>query len=227
LRDFRVGVLTGNADFPVDADTRQAALDVAAVLQQAGASVRIDPALPMPSRRIYELHIALARAASAFRRDLADMPPLAAAAAALNPADHGYEALMLRGLTQSHREWLQHNAERQQLRDAWEVFFRDIDVLVAPVSPTPAFALMHDVPKPEQTLPVNGAARPNADTYFWIGLASVAYLPATTIPAATSSAGLPIGLQLIGPEYADLRCIALARLLETAHRGFMPPPRYA
>jgi amidase len=227
LRDFRVGVLTGDADFPVDADTRQAALDVAAVLKDAGASVRIDPALPAPSRRIYQLHIALARAASAYRRDPADVAALMPQAAALDPGDHGYEALMLRGLTQSHREWLQHNAERQRLRDAWETLFRDIDVLVAPISPTPAFPLLHDVPKPAQQLRVDGVARPMADTYFWIGLASVAYLPTTTIPAGRSAAGLPIGLQIIGPDYADLRCIALARLLETAHRGFIAPPLYS
>ncbi len=232
LRDFRVAVLTGDADFPVDADTRRTALEVAAVLKDAGAAVSIDPALPLSSRKQYDLHIALARAASAFRRDPAEIAALVPAAANLDPADRGYEALMLRGLTQTHREWLQHNAERGRLRDAWEVFFRDYDALIAPVSPTPAFALMHEVPKLQQQLMVDGTARPNADTYFWIGLASVAYLPATTIPAGRSAAGLPpglplglpIGLQIIGPEYADLRCIALARLLETAHRGFEPPP---
>jgi amidase len=133
---------------------------------------------------------------------------------------------MLRGLTQSHREWLERNAERQRVRDAWELFFADCDALIAPVSPTPAFPLMHDVPKPQQQLLVDGVMRPNADTYFWIGLASVAYLPATTIPAGRSGAGLPIGLQIIGPEFSDLRCIALARLLESAHRGFTPPPAY-
>lgn len=230
LRDFRVAVLTGDADFPVDADTRQTALDVAAVLKEAGATVRIDPALPLSSRRQYALHIALARAASAFRREPAEIAALARAAAKLDPADHGYGALMLRGLTQTHREWLQHNAERERLREAWEVFFRDCDVLITPVSPTPAFALMHQIPKAQQQLLVDGVARPNADTYFWIGLASVAYLPATTIPAGSSAAGLPslpIGLQIIGPQYADLRCIALARLLETAHRGFVPPPAYS
>lgn len=226
LRDFRVAVLTGDADFPVDADTRQAALAVAAVLRDSGATVRIDPALPVPSRQAYELHIALARAASAFRRDPAEIAALMPQAAALAPADHGYEALMLRGLTQSHREWLAHNAGRQRLRDAWAVFFADCDALIAPVSPTPAFPLMHEVPKPQQQLLVDGVPRPNADTYFWIGLASVAYLPATTIPAGTSAAGLPIGLQIIGPDFSDLRCIALARLLETAHRSFVPPPRY-
>ena len=116
------------------------------------------------------------------------------------------------------------------MRDAWALFFTGCDALIAPVSPTPAFPLMHEVPKAEQRLLLDGVAHPNADTYFWIGLASVAYLPATTIPAGRSgsgpAAGLPIGLQIIGPDYADLRCIALARLLETAHRGFQPPPLF-
>ena len=100
-------------------------------------------------------------------------------------------------------------------------------MLIAPVSPTPAYAHMRDVPKAEQCLMVDGVARPNADTYFWIGLAAVAYLPATTIPAGLSADGLPIGLQIIGPDYADLRCIALARQLEAAHRPFVAPPGYA
>jgi amidase len=63
-----------------------------------------------------------------------------------------------------------------------------------------------------------------ADTYFWIGIAAAAYLPSTTIPAGRSKEGLPVGLQIIGPEHADLSCIALARQLENAHRGFEPPP---
>lgn len=227
LRDYRVAVITGDAEFPVDSDTRRTALDVAQVLKSEGAAVSLDPALPIPSRDYYELHIALARAATSFRRAPADVAALAPAAAALDPADRGYEALMLRGLTQSHREWLERHAERQRLRDRWEVFFRTYDVLIAPVSPTPAFPHMHEVPKPQQQLIVDGKARPNADTYFWIGLAAMAYLPATTIPAGQSAAGLPIGLQIIGPDYADLRCIALARQLESAHRGFLPPPAYA
>jgi Asp-tRNA(Asn)/Glu-tRNA(Gln) amidotransferase A subunit family amidase len=38
--------------------------------------------------------------------------------------------------------------------------------------------------------------------------------------------GLPIGLQIIGPEFADLACIALAHQLETLLGGFKPPPSY-
>lgn len=226
LRDFRIAVKTGDADFPVDEDTRKTALEVAQVLRDAGATVTLDPPLPIPSRDYYELHIALARASTAFRRTPDEVAALVPAAARLSKDDHGYEALMLRGLTQTHRDWLERNVERQRLRDGWEIFFRQHDALIAPVSPTPAFPHMHDTPKPEQQLIVDGGPRPNSDTYFWIGLAAMSYLPTTTIPAGTSSGGLPIGLQILGPDYSDLRCIALARHLETAHRGFRTPPLY-
>ena len=223
-----IAVVTSDADFPVDADTARTTQEVAARLQDLGATVVIDPPLPMPSRDYYELFLALARGSTAFRRDRASIAALAPAAAALDTDDRGYEALMLRGLTQSHREWLERNAERQRLRDAWEVFFTRHHALIAPVSPTPAFPHIRDLPKPMHTLDVDGIQRPMADTYFWIGLASAANLPSTTIPAGWSTCGkaLPIGLQVIGPEYADLRCIALARLLERTHRGFTPPPGF-
>jgi len=226
IEQCRIAVITGDADFPVDADTRRTAIDTARRLQDLGADVTLDPPLPIASRDSYELFLALARGSTGFRRDRASIAALAPAAAALDPDDRGYEALMLRGLTQSHREWLERNAERQRLRDAWDAFFGRYHVLVAPVSPTPAFPHIRDVPKPLHRLDVDGVSRPMADTYFWIGLASGANLPATTIPAGRSAAGLPIGLQLIGPEYADLRCIALARVLEAAHYRFVPPPGY-
>jgi amidase len=222
-REWRVAVLTGDAEFPVDLDTRHAALAVAGVLREAGAKVTLDPALPMASRGYYELYIALLRGSTSFRRPLAEIAALAPAAAALDPADRGYEALMLRGLTQTHREWLERNAERYRLRAGWERFFRDYDALIAPVAPTQAFPHIVDTPKAEQRLSVDGRVRPMADTYFWIGIAATAYLPSTTIPAGRSKHGLPIGLQIIGPEHADLSCIALARYLEKAHRGFEPP----
>jgi len=85
---------------------------------------------------------------------------------------------------------------------------------------------MIEVPKSEHRLEVDGITRPAAATYFWIGLASGSGLPATAIPAGRSASGLPIGLQVIGPDYHDLHCIALARALESLHRGFEPPPAF-
>jgi amidase len=224
LADLRVALISDDAQFPVDTDTRRTVQEVAGVLRGAGAKVTLDPKLPVPSREYYELYIALLRASTSYRRSPAEIAALRPAADAMDPADHGYEALMLRSLTQSHREWLERNAQRYRLRARWEAFFREYDALIAPVSPTPAFPHIREVPKAQQRLLVDGKSRPISDTYFWIGLAAAAYLPVTTIPAGRSLEGLPIGLQIIGPEYGDLSCIALAGHLERAHRGFEPPP---
>jgi hypothetical protein len=36
-----------------------------------------------------------------------------------------------------------------------------------------------------------------------------------------------VGVQIVGPQYGDLRCIRFARLLERAWEAFVPPPGYA
>jgi amidase len=54
----------------------------------------------------------------------------------------------------------------------------------------------------------------------------MAFLPATAAPAGFSRAGLPIGVQIVGPQYGDRTCIELARLLEREFQGFVPPPGY-
>ena len=91
---------------------------------------------------------------------------------------------------------------------------------------TPAFPHIRNIAKQDQRLDVDGTSRTIADTYFWIGLASTVHLPATLAPAGTSADGLPIGMQIIGPEAQDRRCIRLAELMEDGFRGFTPPPGY-
>jgi amidase len=61
---------------------------------------------------------------------------------------------------------------------------------------------------------------------FWAGLSGVAYLPSTVGPAGLSPDGLPIGVQIVGPEYGDLTTIAFARLLEREFQAFVAPAGY-
>ena len=86
---------------------------------------------------------------------------------------------------------------------------------------------MIGVPKIEQFFMVDGGKRPASDYYYWIGIPSLSYLPATAIPLGQSLEGLPVGAQIIGPEYGDKRCLRLAQIIETVFRGFVPPPRFA
>ncbi len=73
---------------------------------------------------------------------------------------------------------------------------------------------------------VNGRRVPTTDQMFWAGYTCAFYLPATAAPIGASPEGLPIGVQIAGPQYGDLATIRFAELLEREYRGFVAPPGY-
>jgi len=86
-------------------------------------------------------------------------------------------------------------------RDFSEAFAR-CDLLMGPIAPTTAFALGENVDDP---------VRMYLNDIFTIP-ASLAGLPALSIPCGFDGAGLPVGVQLIGPHFTE------SRLLGAAHR---------
>jgi len=65
---------------------------------------------------------------------------------------------------------------------------------------------------------------PATDQLFWAGFPGAVYLPATVAPCGFTPGGLPVGVQIVGPQYGDRTCIRFARLLERAWQAFVPPP---
>ena len=84
------------------------------------------------------------------------------------------------------------------------------DALVLPTSPTPAFRLGEKTGDP--------LAMYLADIYTVP--ASLAGLPGISLPCGAAH-GLPVGLQLVGPRFAEARLLRLAQALEAA--PFNPP----
>ena len=227
LDQYRVAVITGDAAFPVDADTARILEDIAAALRADGAEVISDPRLPLTSPEIYTLFLTLLRGATSAHLTDAESARIATEVDAMPQAETlDYATLLPRGLAQGHRSWLMAADARERLCAAWRGFFADIDLLIAPVSATAAYPHVTSLPKEKQVIQVDGTPRPAADTYYWIGIAASAYLPATSIPAGVSREGLPIGVQIIGPQFHDRRCLVVAQLLERAHGGFVSPPAY-
>ncbi|MCH7527860.1 MAG: Asp-tRNA(Asn)/Glu-tRNA(Gln) amidotransferase subunit GatA, partial [Planctomycetes bacterium] len=78
--------------------------------------------------------------------------------------------------------------------------FEKVDVIASPVSPTTAFALGEKISDP--------LAMYLADVYTLS--ASLAGVPAVSIPCGFDGKNLPIGLQLMGPWFAEEKLLAIA-----------------
>jgi amidase len=172
------------------------------------------------------LYVFLLRAATAGRQTPEQFGRNAEIARALRPDDESYYARMTRANVTPHRDWLAANEARHQMRWRWAEFFRDYDVLLCPVAATVAFPHDHEGERHERTVTVNGRRVPTTDQLFWAGYSGIAFLPSTVAPAGLSRSGLPVGVQIVGPQYGDRTCIELARLLEHEFQGFVPPPGY-
>lgn len=126
-------------------------------------------------------------------------------------------------LTLSHRDWIVADRYRTWIRHQWTRVFADWDIVLCPVMPTTAFAHDHR-DHDARRLVVDGRPIPYDSQAQWCGIANMAGLPATALPAGVDGEGLPIGLQAIGPHLEDRTPIAFAGLLAEVIGGFTPPP---
>jgi Asp-tRNA(Asn)/Glu-tRNA(Gln) amidotransferase A subunit family amidase len=120
-------------------------------------------------------------------------------------------------------DYLDAQERRVAYTQTWQSFFEEYDVLVTPSMPLPAFSTDVTGPTEIDGIPV--------DPFFddWCALALPANLtgqPATAVPTGLSSDGLPLGLQVMGPRWADLRTLAVAERVESL-TGFEPAPALA
>ena len=140
-----------------------------------------------------------------------------------DPDDLSAHLVMARTADMTHREWLGLNERRAQIRRAWGEFFQNWDVLLCPVIATAALPHMQDEPQARRRMKINGQDIPYNDMLFWPGVTCGFHLPATVAPMGFTEAGLPIGVQIVGPLYGDRTTIAVGRLLEREWQGFTPP----
>ena len=97
-----------------------------------------------------------------------------------------------------------------------QALFGRFDFLVSPTLSRPALDADHDAHAPividgKEAGSIRGAWYPYTFPFNLSGH------PAISLPCGWSSDGLPIGLQIVGPWYADRRVLALASHLEGRH----------
>jgi amidase len=110
------------------------------------------------------------------------------------------------------------HAARAQIWQRMVEFFRSFDVLLTPCVPTPPFPV-------EQNYPDSIGGRPMATYIDWIAptfVISLLSVPAASVPAGLTAAGLPVGLQIVCPRFQEARVLGVARHVE--ERCPLPAP---
>ncbi|MED5814629.1 amidase [Mycolicibacterium sp. 050232] len=223
LGDFRVLVLEGHPFIATGAAVRAGVNRAADALVAGGARVeRHSPLLPDLAEAA-SLYAQLLFSGAVARFPVDAYEQLQIRAAGLSADDHSLDAARLRGMVLSHRDWIELNNRREIHRHGWRQVFGEFDVVVCPITPTPAFPHDHNPDVLGRRIDVDGVEYPYFDQLVWAGLATMPGLPATAIPAGRSPEGLPVGVQLIGPMFEDRTPLRLAELLEQQLGGFQAP----
>jgi amidase len=136
------------------------------------------------------------------------------------PAAHGDR------LGGSHRAWLGAQEQRTVLRRVWSTWFERFDALLCPVMGVTAFP--HDLDRPfrQRSVPIAGTDVAHADLIAWLGLIGVLGLPSVVVPAGTTSAGRPAGVQIVTPWYREREGVQLAAAAGPPIGGYRSPPGF-
>jgi amidase len=146
-----------------------------------------------------------------------------AAASRIPPDDSSLGATYARSSVLSYRDWVLADRIREGHKQRWRALFREWDVVVCPVMPTPAFPHDHSAPE-SRRIQIDGHDCSYEDQLVWHGAATLPGLPATAMPIGLSGTGLPIGVQVIGPYLEDRTTIGFAKWVEQGFGGFVAPP---
>ncbi len=209
LGDFRVAAWLDDDFCPIDPAVTAVLSDAVAALEGAGARIDHDarPNLdPMTASIDGSNLIGMAT-------DISDSDQLQAP-----------EVDRAQGTT--HRQWDVLNRQRGEFRQRWAEFFDDIDILLCPIAPVPAF---EHVQAADGRNWANSVLRDYGDLPYrqllrWNTLIGSAYLPVTTPPVGRTPSGLPVGMQVVAPFLHDRTALAFARSMADVLGGYEPPP---
>lgn len=225
LADFRVAMLPSVPWLPVDKEIVTALDDLAARLRQIGA--RVEEITP-EGFDLWKHHEAYCQLMSAIVFTHLSTEERAQLVELLSQSPDPFGGAQAVGVGATLSQFLALLEQRERYRALFRAFFRNVDVLVTPVTVTSAFTHISDqIPMVQRTIQVNGQTIPYTLLPVYAGLATYSGLPATVFPWGKTRIGLPLGLQVIGPYLEDHTTITFARLLEREFGGFTSPTGYS
>jgi len=215
-RDYRVGLEDGikgmRIAFSPDLGYAKVDYEVAALVREAvhvlaelGAYVEeVGPIFESPAE-IFRVHwyAGAAYVLSALPAELRKL------------VDQGMREVASEGAKITLKQHMDAVQNRGALGVAMNAFHTQYDLLVTPTLPIPAFQAGREVPEG------SGMKRWTEWTPFSYPF-NLTQQPAATVPCGLTSAGLPVGMQIVGPRYADALVLRVARAFESARPFQMP-----
>lgn len=224
LQGLKVATWLNSARAPVSKDVQNRVMQVSQMIIDGGGSVDFEARADIDENEHEDVYQVLLQAIMASRKSDKDYAN-PANMVALHSGDKSDHNLILQRQTASYRDYIKANERRTHFRWKWHEFFSRYDAMLAPIMATSAF--LHDHrPFKDRTILVDGQERPYFEQVFWSGLAISSLLPSVVVPTGLDAENLPIGIQIIGPEYSDLILIEIAELLEKDGCKINIPPAY-
>lgn len=130
--------------------------------------------------------------------------------------DPGLRAMAEEGARITGADYVAADLARTALGTRMAEFHRRYDLLLTPMMPVPALPVGQDLNDPSVEK-------------SWIDWSPFSYpfnmtrQPAASVPCGLTGAGLPIGLQIVGPLYAENRVLRAARAFEATQPQRRPP----
>jgi len=227
LRGLRVGVAAEYFGAGVEASVRARVESALAAMEAAGA-VRVPLAMPATDEALASYYVLCPAEASSnlarydgvrygLRGRGSDFASMVAdtRAAGFGPEVQRRIVLGTFVLSAGQYEAYYAQAVRARARIAAEFAeaFASVDVIATPTAPTEAFVLGAHRDDPVAMYRADVCTLP----------ASLAGVPAASIPVGLGAAGLPVGLQLIAPAFAEARLLEICHAVE-ALLGRVTPP---
>jgi aspartyl-tRNA(Asn)/glutamyl-tRNA(Gln) amidotransferase subunit A len=206
VRAWRIAYSPTLGHAKVDPEIAAAVAEAARQFEALGAIVEeVDAIFPSPREVLFTLWAAgAAKLLDVYSRDKRAL------------VDPGLVATAAEGERISAVDYLGADLVRTALGQQMAAFHQKYDLLLTPMMPIPALPVAQDLNDP-------------ATERHWIDWSPFSYpfnmtrQPAASIPCGVTRAGLPIGLQIVGPLYADARVLRAARAFETTQPERRPP----
>jgi amidase len=225
LADYRIAVWLDDPYCTVDREITAVYDHLITELRGAGAPL-VESVPPVPVADAHDVAQRLIQGAMSGWLSDEMFQTLLARAEAAAADDTTPPVRWARNITQRVREYRLAEEQRLRFKAAWADFFRNHDVLLCPVTPTPAFPHDHTPDVDARTIVVNGATRSYGDQFSWLQAIGVVHLPVVGAPVGLTSAGLPVGIQIVAPHLEDRTAIDVARHIADVVGGFQAPPGF-